>query len=319
MAGPSPIFLASDFLSARPGGITPLEANHISPEESALLNAADDDPHLSVVLEPLTRRNREGQLYVREPDVERQIATALPLRREALLKRAAISDRASPEYLKEECLVYLIRHYRRSGDELRVSDLSAALVRRTTRIIRKHLWSLGPEMLEEGYSEVVTRLFRKILDLSTDTADFFQVRFWFGMQRICIQVFDRQLAQLERNRKEVSFSQVPGYEEEEEAAESETKGVRLTEEDRRKVSAPSLEEAIIDADLRREARRVALTQLQEPFRSAYLLRHCHGWPIEHQDSAVPTISRHFGKTPRTIRNWLAAADETLARWRGGEK
>lgn len=283
------------------------------------MNTADDDPPLAVTLEPLTRRNRHGDLYTRDPDVERQIAEALTLRQEALRMRVAINDRGSPDYLKEECLVYLLRHYHRGdGDEGRVSDIAAALVRRNTRIIRRHLRSLGAEALEEGYSEVVARLFRKILDVATDKADFFQVRFWFAMKRICIQVFDTLLAQRDRGRKEVPLSDVPGYDDDE-YAEPETKPLRLTEEDKRRVSAPSNESAIIESDLRREARRVALTQLEEPFRSAYMLRHCHGWPVEHQDPTVRTISRHFGRTPRTIRNWLTTAEETLARWRGGQK
>lgn len=282
------------------------------------MNTADDDPHLVVTAEPLTRRNRGGALYVRDPDVERQIAGALALPREALRKRVAIIDRGSPDYLKEECLVYLLRHYQRGGNEGTVGDIAAALVRRSARIIRKHLRSLGPEALDDGYSEVVTRLFRRILDVSADKADFFQVRFWFAMKRICIQVFGKLLAQRDRGRKEVPFSEVPGYDDEE-YAEAEMKALRLTEKDKRRVSTPSDENAIIESDLRREARRVALTQLEEPFRSAYMLRHCHGWPIEHQDPAVPTISRYFGKTPRTIRTWLTTAEETLARWRGGQK
>ena len=284
------------------------------------MNKADDDPHLTVMLEPLTRRNRGGQVYAREPDVERQIAMALPLSRDSLRARAAISDRQSPDYVKEECLIYLVRHYHRSGDEARVSDLCAAIVGRVTPMIRKHLWSLGPEALDEGYSDVVTRLFGKVLDLSTDRADFFQVRFWVAMKKLCIRVFGNQLAQLELSQKEVSFSQVPGYEEEEEEqVEAEGKRVRLTEEDKQRISAPSGEKATIDRDLQRESRRVALTHLEEPFRSAYLLRHCQGWPIEHQDPAVLTISGYFGKTPRTIRSWLTKAEEKLAQWRGGKR
>lgn len=283
------------------------------------MNSSGDDPHLSVIPEPLTRRNRAGLLYVREPDVERQIAATLPLSRDELRRRAAISDRGSPDYIKEEGLVYLVRHCRRLGDEQRVSDLCEALVRRATRIIRKHLRSLGPEALDEGYSQVVTRLFSKVLDLSTDSSDFFQVRFWSGMQRLCIQAFGAQLAHHKRRQAEVSFSQVPGYAADEEEAEPETKAVRLSEGDKLRVSATSHESAIIDSDLRREGQRMALAQLEEPFRSAWMLRNCEGWAIEHQDPAVPTISRHFGKTSRTIRNWLTKAEETLAHWRGGQE
>ena len=65
--------------------------------------------------------------------------------------------------------------------------------------------------------------------------------------------------------------------------------------------------------------KAALHQLEEPIRSAYLLRHHQGWPIEDKDPNVRTISRHFGKTPRTIRNWLSRADELLEAWRGEQR
>jgi len=279
--------------------------------------AEDDDP--PALLEPLTRRNRAGKLYLRESDVERQILTSLPVSCEELRRRTEISDRGSADYLTEECLVYLVRHYHRGGDEQRVSHLCSVLVRRATRIIHKRLRSLGPEAVDEGYSQIVTRLFSKILDISTDHADFFQVRFWLGLDRLCIRVFSIQLADLDRLRTEVPFSQVPGYEDDNDEAEPETKSVRLSEEDKQRVSSSSGEKAILGRDLAREARQIVFTQLDEPFRSAYMLRHYHRWPIEDQDPNVPTISRHFGKTPRMIRNWLAKAEEILSNRRGGQK
>lgn len=59
-----------------------------------------------------------------------------------------------------------------------------------------------------------------------------------------------------------------------------------------------------------------LRALSEPYRAAFILRYYAGWPIQDRDPTVPTISRHFGKDPRTIRNWLAKAEEELERWRG---
>jgi hypothetical protein len=264
-------------------------------------------------LAPLTRRNRDGDLYLREPRVERQIAGAVTVPGAELRRRMAIADRDSSAYLVEETLVYLLRHYRLAGDEQTVSDIAEALVRRITPITRKYLSSLGPDALEEGYSEVVTRMSGEILDLSTDRADFYQVRFWVRIKRICIQVFNELLANHKRGLNEISFSDIPGDYDEKEAGPA-----GITEGDKRSVYVPSGEAAVVESDLLREARRV-LTQLDEPFRSAYLLRHYRGWPIEHQDPSVETISRFFGKTPRTIRSWLKKADEMLAPWRGGER
>ena len=78
----------------------------------------------------------------------------------------------------------------------------------------------------------------------------------------------------------------------------------------RRVESEAIDNALIEA---------ALSQLEEPIRSAYLLRYLEDWPIEDKDPAVQTISRHFGKTPRTIRNWLSKADEILEAWRGEQR
>lgn len=278
------------------------------------MESRDDDPHLSISLELLSNTNRAGRVYVRAPETDRQIVEVLALSREAMRSRATVAQRESTDYLSEECLVYLLRHYFRQEDTARVNDLALALVRRSTRIIRKHLRPLGREALEDGHSEIVTRLFRRLLDISTNKADFLQVRFWVALKRLCIQEFNRQLRRLTRDRQALSFSQGPGYDGEEED-HVESTAVRFTENDKRQASTPSDEQAVIEDDLR----RAALSQLEEPFRSAFMLRHCEGWPIEDQDPTVPTISRHFGKTPRTIRNWLATANEILARWQGGHK
>ncbi len=58
-----------------------------------------------------------------------------------------------------------------------------------------------------------------------------------------------------------------------------------------------------------------LEVLPEPMRTAYILRHGNNWQIESIEDGVPTLSKHFGKTERTIRNWLAEADRRLQKWK----
>lgn len=278
------------------------------------MQGEDDNPFDSISLDPLSRTNRAGEVYVRSPDVERQIIEALALSPKAIRRRVSIEDRESSDFLSEECLVYLLRHYFRREDLAILNDLSEALLRRCAGIVRRRLHTLGPDSLKEGQSEIISRLFRRIFAISTDKADFLQVRFWVVMKRLSIQEFNRQLRHHDHAAKALSFSQMQGYENLE-AEDGETMAVKLTEADKVRISAPSHEKVLVEADLR----RVALAKLEEPLRSAFLLRYHAGWPIENQDPTVPTISRHFGKTPRTIRYWLAKAEETLARWRGGQE
>lgn len=276
------------------------------------MNGPDDDHCPAVALEPLTHCNRDGTPYEREAWVQRQIRSALDVPIEALRSRAAVTARESPEYLSEESLVYLIRYFRRSGDNQGVNDLTAALLRRLVSIVWKHLGSLGPEAVREGESEVIDRLFRRILDIDTDKADFLQVRFWVVVESLCVQAFQRQLRARRRTRSQVELSALPGYD----GPDAErTDAAALTDDELQRVSVQPLPAASLDIHVIAQA----LSQLPENLRSAFLLRHYYEWPIEDADPTVPTISRHLNRTPRTIRTWLKEAERLLANWRGGQR
>lgn len=261
--------------------------------------------------EALTRRNTAGELYRREPDVEQQICDARALSAAALQARAAISDRTAADYLKEECLVYLIRYYHAAGEARLVNDLSEALLRRSATVIEGHLRSLGPEATQAGYDDVVERLFGPIVDQASDRGDFLQVRFWPVVEKLAVRAFNQQLTQHKRAQATVPLSSVAGYDHN--AGEEDGRIVRPHGDAELASTAGDL--LVVRDDLIRDA----LSRVEEPFRSAYLLRHYFDWPVEDQDPTVRTISSHFGKDPRTIRNWLKKAEEALATWRGEQQ
>lgn len=259
---------------------------------------------------PLTRRNADAVGYRREPAVERQIREALTLRPDQLRERVRIGDRESPGYLKEESLIYLIRHHRQTGELRLVNDISEALLRRCARLIDSRLNRLGGEAARDGYNDVVERLFAQVLDFESDRGDFLQVRFWVALERLAIRAFNEQLKQHKRVEDEVSLSSLAGHDRDEDDAA----GRNVRPHPDAEAGTPTLggEAAVERNDLIQDA----LSRLEEPYRSAFLLRHHAGWPIEDKDPSVRTISRHYGKDPRTVRNWLRRAKETLEQWRG---
>ena len=250
---------------------------------------------------PLTRRNKDGDVYQRLATVDRQIQDTLKLDPEELRKCLEVRDEASSYFLKEETLVYLIRHSRKVGDRQRANDLSTCLVNRCAKLIHGRLGILGADVRDDGYSEVVEELFARILDLESNRGDFLQVRFWVVLERLTIQAFRK----LVKQSKSESSSAYDGEDTDSLVRMGRVVGAAT-------ISHRSTESEVIENSLIREA----LSQLEEPFRSAYILRHYSEWPIEDQDPTVQTISRHFGKTSRTIRNWLARAEKSLATWRG---
>lgn len=258
-----------------------------------------DRPHLH----PLTRCNSEGVIYQRTEIVEAQIVVALALPPWQLIERAQITDYQSPFYLKEECLVYLIREYYQHGYESIVNDLSAVLLLRCEHVIKAKLSIFGPIVLEDARQDVIAEVFAQIVDLDSDRGDFLQVRFQVVLRRLVIEAFRRQ----RRERKQEAMQTVLFMSDQN--AETESDGSapgNLVEE----IVAPgiSTEEWILCRD--------ALFSLDSPHRTAYVLRYYYGWPVEDRDPSVPTISRYFKKTSRTIRTWLREAEQAIERWRG---
>ena len=147
--------------------------------------------------EPLTRRNAGGDVYQRLATVDRQIQEVLKLDSEELRRRLEIRDEAAPDFLKEESLVYLIRYYRKVGHRQHVNDLSTCLVKRCAKLTYGGLGSLAADVRDDGYSEVVEELFARILDLDSDRGDFLQVRFWVVLERLTVNVFRKQVNQVE--------------------------------------------------------------------------------------------------------------------------
>lgn len=246
---------------------------------------------------PLTRRNRKGELFKRLPEVEDQIAVALQLDITALLERASISDYRLEGFFQEECLVYMIRHYLITENNGIVSKLFQLLMSRCTGTIYNHL-NLEKDHTEEAYREVIKNLVDNILDLETDKGDYFQVRFWFGLKRLVISEFARQLKIIEEDQHLVSLDNM------------------CTEEDR------GLLQDTPDTSLSQEELtlcRDAMATLKDPPRTAFLLRHYHGWPIESIDENCQSISSYYGVDPRTVRNWLSQAEKDLIKWGKGER
>ncbi len=281
-------------------------------QEGAFLTP-DDEPRLAGLPEPLTRRNSDGAVYARAPAVERELTDLLRLSREGAAARTALAEPDQLGYVSEESLVHLIRHYLRRDDTTALNDVAARLIHRYTAMVRRYLGTLGANAVEEGHSEITKWLFTALLDLTSDRADFLEVRFWTVLKTRCIKEFNRQLKERRRARQQVPLSVIPGQGTEPQE-QSERSLVQMSADAERRLSSPSHEEALLEQDLR----RAALEQLEEPFRSTFMLRHYYGWPIEHHDPAVRTISRHFGKTPRTVQNWLKKAERTLTQWRGGQ-
>jgi DNA-directed RNA polymerase specialized sigma24 family protein len=260
-----------------------------------------------VQIPPLTRRNSKGETLARTEVVSDQIATALGLDRRALLARLAVLDHKSVEYLNPECLVFLFRHFHAESDTGMAESVASALLKQCGYHIRKKLSTLdNPAARKDAFDDVVTQVFKTALDLGSDAGDYAQVRFWRWLNRIILKAFARAVRNEKRQNRSKPLSAVGEEADEDDDLES---GGSAISEDILDPSAWPDQQAMLGDAMK------ALSSMKPKYAEAFLLRHYHGMQIEDKDENVPTISRYFGKTPETIRNWLALAEQALLQWR----
>jgi len=258
----------------------------------------------SVQVQPLTHCNSAGEMYQRTAPVHSQIEAALTLTSSQLVERARIADHHSPDYFQEECLVYLIREFHRRGDRRIINALSEILIRRCKNMIYGRLQALGLHAVDDAFNDVMLDLFAPILDLESDRGDFLQVRFGLRLQRLIIDVYNQYVRRIKKEvENTVPLSSIAGYEPD---GDDDVRN-RIQLDD------------VVDTSISMEHRtlyREGLRTLEEPYRTAFILRHYEGWQIEAKDPSLPTLSRFFKTTPRTIHSWLARAEDILEHWRG---
>lgn len=245
-------------------------------------------------LSPLIHRDKDGELLKRAPDVDAQIHDALMLSPAELVKRAE-KEAQDAEFLRDEALVYLIRAFHKSGNKDITNQLSEVLIRRWTSFI----YSKFNGFVDPGdaFCEVIDKLFRHILFRDDGRGDFLQVKFGFALKRIIVSVFRIHRDKKEKESSTFTFSELSNEEDGETEWDDSIESEDLSLEDR----------VLID-----QAANVLTGHLQE----VYILRHKYNFQIDSIDPNEPTLRKYFGKTPRTINNWLNQADEILKKWQG---
>ena len=206
--------------------------------------------------------------------------------------------------MRDECLVYLIREASLANDSGRYSTLIVQLLRRCVRRIERNLWALGvaTDDKKDVYSDVVTAMITAILD-EGGAGEFFQVRFGRALRYLTLNVHAKYARRQERAQMEDSLNAPLAGDEEE--------GDGVAFEER----VGGREDVAADVEQRLIIREALASIRDARHREAFVLHYCDDWPIETNDPFDPSISRHFGVTPRTVNNWLRAAERDVAAWR----
>ena len=261
-----------------------------------------------VLAKPLTRSTKAGTPYVRPSEVESQLNELLNEPAAEQLARAKCTEKGSPRFLKDECLVYLIREAWLADDSELYSELSQQLIRRCTPGIQRtlRLLGVGGDDLHDVYGDVITAMITAILD-DEGAGEFYQVKFGRAIRFLAIKIHARYEREHDRL---VTENRLPT-----------TRGEENTDEEDGSLEARVRQPGDVADDAVRSLEiREALAAIRDPrHRQAFVLHHWDDWPIETQEPIMPSVSGHFNVTPRTVNNWLRAAERDLAEWRAATR
>lgn len=284
-----------------------------------LASATEKPPPLQ--LPPLTRND-----YRRSAEVEDQIRTALTLSRPLLRQRVAIRDYDASDFLQEEALAFLIRHYHAAGKIILVNDVSVALVERITGRIKRWLRSVGLDegttTFDDAFRDVIAAVFAGVrpegrgepsgglLDHESDKADYAQDRFWPFLDGRIRDVLRRAGVTRGRNVRHVDIDDLAGHGR---GAEEEGAHNPISDWDEfvPELSPDKHTSRFVDGS----AVVAAIKHLPNdprPLQEVLCLWYFGGWQVESKDPNQDTLSSRYGKTPRAIRNWLREAEGLLA-------
>ncbi|MBC7795608.1 MAG: hypothetical protein H7Z37_01900 [Pyrinomonadaceae bacterium] len=252
------------------------------------------DKFFDAKLKPLTKNNFDGETMYRPVEVERQIGALLQIEKSEFMRNLEVTDKASPRFIKDECLVYFFRESFANKDDT-LDSIILALTKRIQNAISSNVRKFASkESFDDCNDEIIGELFAELCDLTSDKHDFSQVRFGMFLKRFCRKYNEKY----ERQRRESQITDSTDEIDEETNATIE-------------IAAPIKEFDTVDFQ---DAIK-GLQVLPEPVRTAFILKNTRDWKIDSQNSDEMTLSKYFDKTGRTIRNWLERAENLLTEWR----
>ncbi len=241
---------------------------------------------------PLRRRDKNGELYKRDPKIEALTVELSALPRDELFARARSAKRSEVGYVPSECLLYFIRATRHDPDDAWFERLFKILLERVLR-------SLPRPGNADGQTDSITleavrdkALGRFVELLAADRAgdldklDFFEVR------------FDGAMANLRRDAQK----QVWLHANRSTPLETSDEGGELSPE----VEAAAAHDPLISSRYDDPSYRTRLDAAIDALPAAqsrvvHMLR--QGFPIDSQEPDVMSIRKVLNLSEKTVRNY----------------
>lgn len=256
--------------------------------------------------QPLTRRDKSGNLYKRQAAIEALLDKLLAMDRQTVERKAAIGDRASPDYVPDECFVHLIRKRHREANAPGRDQLLNLLFARCARNLASSVRDGSIPNAAEIRDEVLGRLGELFAEDGTgdnpDRLDFFEVRFAAALKALRIDVIR------EASRSAARTVPLPAEDEAGESISDDEAIARLPSAVLR--NPASQEDRVFLMEL-----FTALRALPPEVRKAVMLCEVWGYDVESEDPKKITAATLCGVSGRTIRARLKRAQLILKRFK----
>jgi hypothetical protein len=250
---------------------------------------------------PLTTQRLDGRLYTRKGAVEAAIAAALAMDEETVLRWARLRSGDPKQLMQNECLLHLVRHAFREGNQAVGSRLLQILLERCKALVKQMLPVFGWLDSEQFLDEALGRFSMRVAEdgIGAESLDYFEVNFRGGLRVLMID-----LARAEtRAMRSLRMPRPTAEDEAEELTREEMLG-RLRAPGT--FTPPNQEQRLVFLE--------AMNSLPEHEREAVVLVHIMGYDIEADDPEKPTAASLCRVTGRAIRHRLSRAEEKLARF-----
>lgn len=248
-----------------------------------------------VVISPLRKlRHRgpnKGLVYTRVENTTAKLGELLQLSEQERITRCAIVDRADAGFIPTECVLHLVRSFRKDqanpAFEAFYKILYARLLRRLPRPEKEHSTALTAEAIRDHALDRFRRWLSADLHEYEERLDFFEVRFDMAMKRLRANA---EASVLDKAKKQTPLTY--------------TDDGQVTQ-DLEKAAAKAFAGGAFDFDSGSEAFRSAVDEVIDTLspdegRVIHMLR--LGMPIDSIDPNQTTIAKALGKSEKTIRN-----------------
>ena len=256
---------------------------------------------------PLTKCDSDGEVYVHPPSVEQNINGALDCDLAVLRARLRISDRKSPDYLKSESLVHLVREWLRCGQRQKAESALTALLTRCEANLRIKVPDGFLEDAASAREEIISQFSEMFADDLTDPAadelDFYECKFNLAFRSLRVDHVRSEKA------RQAPIAHLPNQYDEGAADADEDAFARVSEAFR----TPATQQDTLFLKELWEA----INGLPPDQRQAVILVHVLGYKEESKFPDEVTAATICKVEGRTIRNRLTRAATSLIRFKEG--